>query len=301
MAERKISEKSLENLRKSNQESNLLTREAIETALLQLLEKKELAKISISELVQRAGVSRAAFYRNYESKEAILESVFKRSVQNIMEQLGNYDVKNDLRLIWVHLFHEAKKVREHINFVFGGERSLYWRLSARDNLAYFADLYKIPRKAQNELIENLIKRVGLSEFIDKKVETFSKGMKQRLQIARSLLNNPKIIFLDEPSIGLDPIGAKELRELIKELAKDGVTILLTTHYMPEAEELCNRIAIIKKGELLALDDVVGLQNLVSYERKEEIKTKKIREQEERNKQNLEITLEDIYIELLEEK
>ena len=109
MAERKISEKSLENLRKSNQESNLLTREAIETALLQLLEKKELAKISISELVQRAGVSRAAFYRNYESKEAILESVFKRSVQNIMEQLGNYDVKNDLRLIWVHLFHEAKK------------------------------------------------------------------------------------------------------------------------------------------------------------------------------------------------
>ena len=126
-------------------------------------------------------------------------------------------------------------------------------------------------------------------------------MKQRLQIARSLLNNPKIIFLDEPSIGLDPIGAKELRELIKELAKDGVTILLTTHYMPEAEELCNRIAIIKKGELLALDDVVGLQNLVSHERKEEIKAKKIREQEERNKQNLEITLEDIYIELLGEK
>ncbi len=209
--------------------------------------------------------------------------------------------EGSVKVLGFDTFHEAKKVREHINFVFGGERSLYWRLSARDNLAYFADLYKIPRKAQNELIENLIQRVGLSEFIDKKVETFSKGMKQRLQIARSLLNNPKIIFLDEPSIGLDPIGAKELRELIKELAKDGITILLTTHYMPEAEELCNRIAIIKKGELLALDDVVGLQNLVSYERKEEIKAKKIREQEERNKQNLEITLEDIYIELLGEK
>lgn len=109
MSERKISEKSLENLRKSNQESNLLTREAIETALLQLLEKKELAKISISELVKRAGVSRAAFYRNYDSKEEILESVFKRSVHNIMEQLGHYDVKTDLYLVWVHLFREAKK------------------------------------------------------------------------------------------------------------------------------------------------------------------------------------------------
>ncbi|MGX7111881.1 ABC transporter ATP-binding protein [Gemella cuniculi] len=206
-----------------------------------------------------------------------------------------------VKVLGFDTFNEAKEVREHINFVFGGERSLYWRLSARDNLAYFADLYKIPRKNQNELIENLIKHVGLSEFIDKKVETFSKGMKQRLQVARSLLNNPKIIFLDEPSIGLDPVGAKELRKLIKELAKDGVTILLTTHYMPEAEELCDRIAIIRKGEIIALDNVVGLQNLVSIGRKEEIKAKKVREQEERNKQNLEITLEDIYIELLEEK
>ena len=108
MSERKISEKSLENLRKSNQESNFLTREAIETALLQLLEKKDLAKISISELVKRAGVSRAAFYRNYDSKEEILESVFKRSVQNIMEQLSHYDVKTDLYLVWVHLFRAAK-------------------------------------------------------------------------------------------------------------------------------------------------------------------------------------------------
>ena len=109
MSERKISEKSLENLRKSNQESNFLTREAIETALLQLLEKKDLAKISISELVKRAGVSRAAFYRNYDSKEEILESVFKRSVHNIMEQLSHYDVKTDLYLVWVHLFSSSQE------------------------------------------------------------------------------------------------------------------------------------------------------------------------------------------------
>lgn len=109
MSERRISEKSLENLRKSNQESNFLTREAIETALLQLLEKKDLAKISISELVKRAGVSRAAFYRNYDSKEEILESVFKRSVHNIMEQLSHYDVKTDLYLVWVHLSEQPRK------------------------------------------------------------------------------------------------------------------------------------------------------------------------------------------------
>ncbi|MGX7112669.1 ABC transporter ATP-binding protein [Gemella cuniculi] len=198
-------------------------------------------------------------------------------------------------------FSEAKKVREHISFVFGGERNLYWRLTARDNLAYFADLYKIPRGEQKGLIEDLVTRVGLSEVIDKRVETFSKGMKQRLQIARALLNNPKIIFLDEPSIGLDPIGAVELRELIKDFAKEGVTVLITTHYMPEAEELCDRIAIINEGEIIALDDVVGLQNLISRERKEEIKAKKEKEQEEKNKKNLEITLEDIYIELLEGK
>ena len=119
MSERRISEKSLENLRKSNQESNLLTREAIETALLQLLEKKDLTKISISELVKRAGVSRAAFYRNYDSKEEILESVFKRSVHNIMEQLHHYDLKTDLYLVWVHLFPRSKKGSQSDSIGFG--------------------------------------------------------------------------------------------------------------------------------------------------------------------------------------
>lgn len=198
-------------------------------------------------------------------------------------------------------FKEAKKVRDNINFVFGGERSLYWRLTARDNLLYFADLYKIPKIQQKSLVEKLINMVGLDDFIDVKVESFSKGMKQRLQIARSLLNNPKIIFLDEPSIGLDPVGAKELRELIKKLKKENVTILLTTHYMAEAEELCDRVAIIKKGEIIAIDTLVGLQNLIPVDRKEKILAKKIKEKEERNKLDLGVTLEDIYIEILEEK
>jgi transcriptional regulator, TetR family len=109
MAERKISEKSLENLKRSNQESNAITRESLEISLLQLLDKKDLKKITISELVERAGVSRAAFYRNYESKEELLESIFQSTVSKITQSLEGYNFKTDLYQIWVYLFKEAKK------------------------------------------------------------------------------------------------------------------------------------------------------------------------------------------------
>ena len=109
MAERKISEKSLENLKRSNQESNAITRESLEISLLQLLDKKDLKRITISELVERAGVSRAAFYRNYESKEELLESIFQSTVSKITQSLEGYNFKTDLYQIWVYLFKEAKK------------------------------------------------------------------------------------------------------------------------------------------------------------------------------------------------
>ena len=109
MAERKISEKSLENLKRSNQESNAITRESLEISLLQLLDKKDLKKITISELVEKAGVSRAAFYRNYESKEELLESIFQSTVSKITKSLEGYNFKTDLYQIWVYLFKEAKK------------------------------------------------------------------------------------------------------------------------------------------------------------------------------------------------
>ena len=109
MAERKISEKSLENLKRSNQESNAITRESLEISLLQLLDKKDLKKITISELAERAGVSRAAFYRNYESKEELLESIFQSTVSKITKSLEGYNFKTDLYQIWVYLFKEAKK------------------------------------------------------------------------------------------------------------------------------------------------------------------------------------------------
>lgn len=158
-------------------------------------------------------------------------------------------------------FKDSKKLRPKINFIFGGERSLYWRLSARDNLLYFSDLYKIDRKIQKKRIPKLLEMVGIKDRADEKVETYSKGMKQRLQIARGLVNDPEIIFLDEPTIGLDPIGARDLRKIINKLSSLGKTILLTTHYMHEAEELCNRVAIINKGKIIALDTPEGLKRL----------------------------------------
>lgn len=109
MSERKMSSRSLENLTISNQESNRLTREALEISLMQLLEKKELAKITISELVHRAGVSRAAFYRNYSSKEQMLEEIFGKTVQKIMDKLGQFNLRTELYQFWIILFKEAKK------------------------------------------------------------------------------------------------------------------------------------------------------------------------------------------------
>ncbi len=150
-------------------------------------------------------------------------------------------------------FGEEKKIRPHINFIFGGESGVYRRLTGRENLNYFANLYNLDKDTRLERREELLRFVGLSEYADKKVETYSKGMIQRLQIARGLINEPDILFLDEPTIGLDPVGARELRSLIKKLSEQDKTILLTTHYMQEADELCDRIAVINHGNLIALD------------------------------------------------
>ena len=115
MSEKKISEKSLANLKKYNQESNQITRESLEISLMQLLEKKELKKITISELVERAGVSRAAFYRNYSSKEQILEEIFKNTVQGITDKLEEFNFKTEMYQIWLFLFKEAKKEAQVIS------------------------------------------------------------------------------------------------------------------------------------------------------------------------------------------
>jgi ABC-2 type transport system ATP-binding protein len=160
------------------------------------------------------------------------------------------------------LVDEADHIRQRIGFVFGGERGLYWRLSAYDNLTYFANLYHVPPDVQKGRIPYLLDLVGLSGRGDEKIEGYSRGMKQRLHIARALLHEPELLFLDEPTIGLDPVGARELRNTIRVLQGEKKTILLTTHYMFEADALCQRVAVINQGVIVALDTPAELKRYV---------------------------------------
>jgi ABC-2 type transport system ATP-binding protein len=154
---------------------------------------------------------------------------------------------------------QAKEVRPRIGHVFGGDRGLYDRLSGLDNLRYFADLYRVPVREKRRRISELLALVRLNGRERERVETYSRGMRQRLHIARGLLHDPEVLFLDEPTIGLDPVGARELRETIAELSQKGKTILLTTHYMYEADELCRRIGVISNGEFVAYGTPAALK------------------------------------------
>jgi ABC-2 type transport system ATP-binding protein len=146
---------------------------------------------------------------------------------------------------------EPGEIRRRVGHVFGGDRGLYDRLSALDNLRYFADLYRVPVREKRARIDHLVELVGLKGRERQRVETYSRGMRQRLHIARGLLHDPEVLFLDEPTIGLDPVGAREVRETIAGLREQGKTILLTTHYMYEADELCQGIAVIAGGRIVA--------------------------------------------------
>jgi len=153
-------------------------------------------------------------------------------------------------------------IRRRIGHVFGGDRGLYDRLSALDNLRYFADLYRVPVREKRHRIAELLELVGLTGRERERVETYSRGMRQRLHIARGLLHDPEILFLDEPTIGLDPVGAREVRETVANLRDQGKTVLLTTHYMYEADELCQRIAVIAGGKFVATGTPAELKRRV---------------------------------------
>jgi ABC-2 type transport system ATP-binding protein len=166
-------------------------------------------------------------------------------------------------VVGLDVVRDAAEVRRRIGFVFGGERGLYYRLSGRDNLRYFAELYAVPSREIGPRVEELVELVGLKDRVDERVEGYSRGMKQRLHLARTLIHRPRVIFLDEPTIGLDPIGARELRRIVSELHQGGATIILTTHYLFEADQLCQRIGVIDKGRLVALGTPSDLKANVS--------------------------------------
>jgi ABC-2 type transport system ATP-binding protein len=176
------------------------------------------------------------------------------------------------RVLGFDVVKDARKVRERIGYVFGGDRGFYERLPALDNLRYFAELYGVPPREQKKRIAELLDLVGLTGREKEKVEGYSKGMRQRLHIARGLLHDPPVIFLDEPTIGVDPVGARELRATIASLTEAGKTVLLTTHYMFEADALCDRIAVIAKGQIVATGSPAELKRLVSEGTVVEIET-----------------------------
>ncbi|ASJ13307.1 ATP-binding cassette domain-containing protein [Thermococcus thioreducens] len=183
------------------------------------------------------------------------------------------------RVLGLDIRKDARKIRRRINLVAEGERTLYWRLSAYENLKYFARIYYVPKREEKERIESLLKLVGLWERRNDLVMNFSRGMKQRLAIAKALINDPEVLFLDEPTLGLDVQSAIFVREFVKRLVKEeGKTVLLTTHYMAEAEELCDRIAIIDHGRIIAMDTPGGLKRLVKDQETVEIRVRELKPQ-----------------------
>jgi ABC-2 type transport system ATP-binding protein len=131
--------------------------------------------------------------------------------------------------------------------------NLYGELTALKNLTYQAELYGVPKKERSTRASQLLEEFGLKEHQEKPFQVLSRGLKRRLTIAAALIHNPKILFLDEPTTGLDVISARGLRRLIGDLRNKGITIFLTTHYIPEAESLCDRIAILVKGKIKIID------------------------------------------------
>ncbi|MBA2518206.1 MAG: ATP-binding cassette domain-containing protein [Chloroflexia bacterium] len=164
---------------------------------------------------------------------------------------------------------DERQVRRQLGVVLGGDRGLYDKLSARDNLVYFGTLYGMDAPSIKRRANEVLELVKLQDRAAERVEGFSRGMKQRLHLAKSLIHDPPILILDEPTIGLDPNAAVDLREAIAALVPDH-TVLLTTHYMHEADLLCREIAIVDHGRIVARGTPREVKGLVAEDRRIEI-------------------------------
>jgi ABC-2 type transport system ATP-binding protein len=158
---------------------------------------------------------------------------------------------------------ETKAVRPLIGIVFGGERGLYTRLTGRQNLEYWGALHKLSGAETRRRAGEVARRVGLEDRADQRAEEYSHGMKQRLNLARGLMGDARVLFLDEPTTGLDPLASRDFRVLIAELRQEGRTILLTTHDMVEAETVCDRVTLIDRGHVIATETPRSLGTLIS--------------------------------------
>jgi ABC-2 type transport system ATP-binding protein len=166
--------------------------------------------------------------------------------------IGGYDtVKHDM------------EVRKLIGIV-SEKMIIYNRLTAKENLWFFGNLFNIPKDTLNKRIDELLELVNLTKWKDAQVGTFSTGMRQRMNVVRALLNMPQVLFLDEPTLGLDPQSSVEIRDFVKKLNQEnGTTVVLTTHMMVDADLLCDRIAIVDHGKIIALDTSTNLKKIIS--------------------------------------
>ena len=145
---------------------------------------------------------------------------------------------------------DPEKVRNEVGILFGGDVGLYERLTGRENIKYFADLYGMKKNETNKRIDELAKSFEMEDYINKPVSKYSRGMKQKISIARSIIHTPSVMLFDEPTTGLDVSASRVVQDFILKCKEEGKTILFSSHSMKEVEKLCDRVVIINKGTLL---------------------------------------------------
>ncbi len=165
------------------------------------------------------------------------------------------------------ILREEEKVRASIGLVTEGERSFYWRLTGRQNLRFFASLYNLSSLEAKKKIDELLELLEIEEQADIQFQQYSTGIKQRMAVARCLLNDPAVLFMDEPTKSLDPGAAHKLRRFIKDelVGRKEKTVLFVTHQMVEAEEICNRVAIMDDGKIKACGSLDELRKIAGLE------------------------------------
>ena len=168
------------------------------------------------------------------------------------------------RILGLDLHRDLPRIKKQVGVV-PEVSNLYHELSARDNLIFMGQLYGVPRRERGPRAEELLHRFRLGERGDTPFARLSRGMKRALTVAAALVHRPRLLFLDEPTVGLDVVSARGLRALIEGWREEGITVFLTTHYLEEAERLCDRVALIVQGRIVALDTVEGLKARVQRE------------------------------------
>ncbi len=151
------------------------------------------------------------------------------------------------------LIKDPARVRASLGCLLTGERGLYWKLSGRENLCYFAALHGVVGARQQRAVTRVVDHLGLAGFLDRPVETYSSGQRMKVAFARALVHDAPILVLDEPTNALDVHGARDLRLLLSELHREGRTVVFSSHILSEAEQLCDRVAIVDRGSIIALD------------------------------------------------